>query len=1058
MDSQQIAGEKDPQDTLAAGHTESEAPADTLPSSSPPPPDEENPAVAPSSTVSNDEAAIHTSELTQNEPPLNADDGRGWLPPDQDIKRVKVYELVGQRWVDQGTAFCFGEYQEETEQAHLIARSERNFADVILSTPIRASDVYQRQQDTLIVWTEPNGADYALSFQDPEGCLEVWNFICEVQQHITGLEATRALSSSPDIDAPVVTTPQLLRSGQLPPPKFEILIDIERAVKGLPRQSAGRERICEHIMQVDYIGTLIQLFKEAVELDIIDNLLGVSGLLQAILLLNDHNLYEHIITDELFPDILSILEYEPEFPMHKANYREFIEKQAHFHQPIPLNDATLQRKIHHTYRLQFLKDVVLARVLDDSTFNVLNSCIIFNQIDIINHIQADHGFLRDVVKLYVDEEMLVGASAPRKTATTTNGTKSPPLPPNELPNSNGITPSAHQPRRSSGAYAFAPPEDLTPEEIRIRREVVYLLQSLCALGKNIQLPARMQLFRTLVDRAVLFAVQWALGLPENDPESRSVLSAGGEILTALLDHDAYGVRSHVLKQVGAIEKERSAGKRGADKAETLAELVCGIVAKSQNVAIQSQLGDALKVFLEVPPPGDTGPPLPPSEASPGGIRASRKDEPGNERFLEYFYRDCVTILFRPLLELPEWKYATDPILSLTREETNRFTYLCDLLYNFISGHNFRGYFYVASSQILSRVPTLFKARDKHLQHAAFRIFRLLLRTNNGNMHTLVMKHDLLKPILDLTMRESRRDNLLSCSCHEYFDYMRRENVKDLIKFCMTRHEEDIRRLAETPLGKDRYVMFIRRWEINNEPPPPESESKPEKPSDNPRWQAGQRVLDAEEEDYFNTEDEDDYIPPISHQQWVRSLGGGASRGSSPIPNLKRKRRMGSIGNGLIPLNLNVTQRSTSPSLGQLMDYGEDDDDAIKRRPSPTPSEDGDGPLTPPATDDDDEEDNMLEALVRTKSAPGPPRLAKRRRTDGDDDDEMLERLTKTSKKQDSGALNKGGARTLTTKSGDDPPPLKKLKLKFGIGVSSVVQAATAAVTDLKNGAKDGDTG
>ena len=60
--------------------------------------------------------------------------------------------------------------------------------------------------------------------------------------------------------------------------------------------------------------------------------------------------------------------------------------------------------------------------------------------------------------------------------------------------------------------------------------------------------------------------------------------------------------------------------------------------------------------------------------------------------------------------------GTDPILSLTREETNRFTYLCDLLYNFISGHNFRGYFYVASSQILSRVPTLFKARDKHLQH------------------------------------------------------------------------------------------------------------------------------------------------------------------------------------------------------------------------------------------------------------------------------------------------------------------------------------------------------
>ena len=38
--------------------------------------------------------------------------------------------------------------------------------------------------DTLIVWTEPDGVDYALSFQDPDGCLEVWQFILEVQRHM----------------------------------------------------------------------------------------------------------------------------------------------------------------------------------------------------------------------------------------------------------------------------------------------------------------------------------------------------------------------------------------------------------------------------------------------------------------------------------------------------------------------------------------------------------------------------------------------------------------------------------------------------------------------------------------------------------------------------------------------------------------------------------------------------------------------------------------------------------------------------------------------------------
>jgi protein phosphatase-4 regulatory subunit 3 len=49
-------------------------------------------------------------------------------------------------------------------------------------------------------------------------------------------------------------------------------------------------------------------------------------------------------------------------------------------------------------------------------------------------------------------------------------------------------------------------------------------------------------------------------------------------------------------------------------------------------------------------------------------------------------------------------------------------------------------------------------------------------------------------------------------------------MKELIKFCMVTHEEDVRKLAETPLGGQRFELLIRRYEMNNEPPPPESES------------------------------------------------------------------------------------------------------------------------------------------------------------------------------------------------------------------------------------------
>jgi protein phosphatase-4 regulatory subunit 3 len=193
------------QDVLGAGPADSDqAPtADTLPSSPPPPPpdnDENNPAVAPSSTISpeihldplvaqddKDPPTVHTSDLVRTDPDEmlldtsdpdtvsesvggQVEDGQDWMPDgqEQEMKRVKacgarnptcvishlvqVYELVGQRWVDQGTAFCFGQFQEDSEHAHLIARSERNYSDIILSTPIRSTDVYQRQQGTFIFY------------------------------------------------------------------------------------------------------------------------------------------------------------------------------------------------------------------------------------------------------------------------------------------------------------------------------------------------------------------------------------------------------------------------------------------------------------------------------------------------------------------------------------------------------------------------------------------------------------------------------------------------------------------------------------------------------------------------------------------------------------------------------------------------------------------------------------------------------------------------------------------------------------------------------------------
>ena len=316
---------------------------------------------------------------------------------------------------------------------------------------------------------------------------------------------------------------------------------------------------------------------------------------------------------------------------------------------------------------------------------------------------------------------------------------------------------------------------------------------------------------------------------------------------------------------------------------------------------------------------------------------------------------------------------------------------------------------------------------------------------------------------------------------------------------MTVHEAEIQQLAKSSHGQ-RFELFIRRWEMNNEPLPPES--KPEvyviifgfSPSSsfshcfnrpNGRgWSSHGRALDLAEEDYFNADDDEEELLPTISQQWVRG-SGATSPLSANNTGMKRKRR---IGMGTQTKECRPPLRT--PRLSALVDYEEDDeeyppnDQAVPSileanpksipdpnglpgtQPSPTPSINisiptpslSPGPLQ--KYDDDD----LTEALARPRIRPQAPpptsssiRLLrpseKRRRTDDDDDDdELLERLAKTSKKPDPN--NQRGAFTIRSKNGDDPPVAKKIKVKFGavgLAVASVDKAAPSSEGSQKNG-------
>jgi hypothetical protein len=120
---------------------------------------------------------VNCDELEKNEQPVKCDE------LEKNDKRVKVYELKNENWFDRGTGFCTTQLLVSGE-ARIAVRFEDDAQGMLLETMVSHDLGYQRQEGTLIVWTEPSGLDMAMSFEKSDECAQIWSFIVDVQQRI----------------------------------------------------------------------------------------------------------------------------------------------------------------------------------------------------------------------------------------------------------------------------------------------------------------------------------------------------------------------------------------------------------------------------------------------------------------------------------------------------------------------------------------------------------------------------------------------------------------------------------------------------------------------------------------------------------------------------------------------------------------------------------------------------------------------------------------------------------------------------------------------------------
>ncbi|KAF1545369.1 Serine/threonine-protein phosphatase 4 regulatory subunit 3B, partial [Eudyptula minor] len=303
-------------------------------------------------------------------------------------RRVKVYTLNEDRqWDDRGTGHVSSTYVERLKGMSLLVRAESD-GSLLLESKINPNTAYQKQQaDTLIVWSEAENYDLALSFQEKAGCDEIWEKICQVQGKDPSVEVTQDLIESEEehIEEMPETSPLI----DLPTCELNKLEEIADLVTSVLSSPIRREKLALALENEGYIKKLLQLFQVCENLENTEGLHHLYEIIRGILFLNKATLFEVMFSDECIMDVVGCLEYDPSLAQPKR-HREFLTKTAKFKEVIPITDSELRQKIHQTYRVQYIQDIILPTpsVFEENFLSTLTSFIFFNKVEIVSMLQV----------------------------------------------------------------------------------------------------------------------------------------------------------------------------------------------------------------------------------------------------------------------------------------------------------------------------------------------------------------------------------------------------------------------------------------------------------------------------------------------------------------------------------------------------------------------------------------------------------------------------------------------------------------------------------------------
>ncbi|KAM3338171.1 serine/threonine-protein phosphatase 4 regulatory subunit 3 isoform X1 [Capsicum galapagoense] len=742
------------------------------------------------------------------------------------MQRVKVYRLNDDgKWDDQGTGHVTVDYLERLEEPGLLVTDEDEHETLLLHR-ISAEDIYRKQEDTIISWRDPEySTELALSFQETTGCSYIWDSICSVQRNMQFSSLNYETYHSANSD---------LR--ELPPVELSTLPLILKTVveSGVAEQLHVTELI---LHDQDFFGKLMDLFRICEDLENVESLHIIFKIVRGIILLNSSQILEKIFGDELILDIVGCLEYVPEAP--HIHHRSFLKEHVACKEAIPIKDSVVLSKIRQTYRVGYLKDVMLAQMLDEATIANLNSIISSNNAMVVSRLKDDNTFI---------QELFAKLRSPTTSAES-------------------------------------------------KKKLIHFLHEFCTLSKSLQMVQQVRLLRDLVNEGIFDIIVDVL----QNPDKKLVLM-GTDILI-LLNQDPNLLRSHVIRQEGL----------------TLFGLLVRGMLTDFGDDMHCQFIEILRSLLD-------------SYAS--GLQ--------RDTIVEIFYEKHLTGLVQAItLSCP----PNGDLLSVSESASSDggngkqscvkpeiLLNICDLLCFCAVHHPYRIKCSFLLNNVVDKVLLLTRRREKYLVVAAVRFVRTLISRNDEYLMNHIAEKNLLKPIVNAFVANGERYNLLNSAVLELFEYIRKDNLKILLKYLVDSFWDE--------LVKFEKFSSINSLKVKYEQSLEDSGIRNVGSLLDPRKRVDERSLEKEEEDYFNEDSDEEDSASVS------------------VANASRVKSQLAVPNGSAPSD-------TSVRSGGVAVSGDDDNDEDYKPPPKKQSD---------ISDEDGDDSFQLKRKVAPKEGPEPKRL------------------------------------------------------------------------------------